>query len=148
MSMKAQAKICYGIYFNEEECWDHESNTHWSDVDWQSYFAEKIGIEPPEHEWKNVNDQEWDVFNKRAKEVWNELGIELVESGCNDDNGVIHITFAIKDSILITSWEKPLELRPFPQYVTHQWKEKLKRFCNAVNIPCKEPRWYLLAYYD
>jgi len=123
MGMSTDGILFWGITFEEGECpWDNETFDYDRD-EWERYACQRLGFKD-KSELYDVED-----------EVGVTLGIH-----CSYDYPMYYL--AVKDSEQTANRGYPVDAK---FEVGADWQEKMKEFCEALDIPVTNPRWILAS---
>ena len=129
--------------FGEEE----ELELPWLDEkyddDWQNFVAENSGLSYPNIEYEGnekIFSEYWDKQRKLIKELGCEVGIH-----CSSEYACIFVSLTNKT--LTASRGYPEEVTKDFMEITEEDIEKLKRFCELLEMPWSEPKWHLASYW-
>lgn len=146
MGTNCSGYIFWGFAFEENEELPWGVNAESEDFeDWEDFFGHRIGLVPPVEDYATDQPIYIAYWQKKRQAIENS-GCQIDWSG--DANWAeqypyVHIT----ESGIYSAAPQLESLDPPTMIVQTSWQEKLKQFCELMQIPWKEPGWFLTSSY-
>lgn len=162
MSVSTNAVLFYGY------CWDEE-DLELVDGDWEETVLKKRGVVNPwdampkeldeylpgetisgkrarEEAWTNAHRSEIDEWYAAKQKVREEFDVDISHH-CSGECSMPYV--AVKEVGVTASRGYPETIDPSMFVVKSEWKEKLDRFMEELEIekPQPEPKWWLVSYW-
>jgi len=149
MGTTTDAYLFYGftIYDPEEgegemPPWmDDESDE--GSLEWEDVLATKLGLSKPDGAYID-HEGEYRTYWKERGKLAEGAGC-VVDTHCSGEYPIYFV--ALKDKYFRASRGNPTEIDMGSMVITSMEKEKLRRFCELLEIPWQEPKWYLASYW-
>jgi len=123
MGMSSDGILFWGITLKDGECpWDNDTFDY-DTYEWQRWACQRLGFKDKEDLWSVEKD----------------TGVVL-GTHCSYDYPMYFI--GVKDSVQTANRGYPVDAE---FEVGADWQEKLKEFCEALDIPVTNPRWILAS---
>ena len=139
MGVSTDGILFFGIDLDEEGSLD----VPWAGDDWEEFVAKKLGVFPPDVPFEGNENVFREYWNKKA-EVLKTLGCDM-RYHCSDSCACLFV--APEDKILIASRGYPKRVTGALLDVDGKHVEKLKKFCELLELPWSEPKWQLASYW-
>lgn len=163
MGSDARATLFYGFEFYDSENYDldEETSDHLEKLVSEGLdecYAAKLGwVDDSGFFTKEGNyafkqgtpkfteaEKRWDKRRDEKRDLLklNDLGVknDCYGSGYHTSNYYLHL------AEFSTDWESLQEVPALPE-ITPEQIANLKKYCEIMEIPYKEPKWFLAAYY-
>lgn len=141
MGMDATAILFWGIAYSEEST--SKSGLWLSDVDEMIDQARMKDQEDevPRPTVPGYRGLEWDAWRTQVA-AWEREQCSLGTHSSHDD----HSYYAtVNRSETKADWGDPQEITSLA--VDPTWEPKLRAFCERFDLPWREPKWWLVAYW-
>lgn len=155
MGCDADAFLYYGFNFADDDKYDEEKPSWLEDQrgDKETFYAAKHGVvddsglftkeggyaikvgEPGYSE----ADKKWHAWLDKKNKLWRDAGGDINFYGCDD--GQTHFAYI---KMLQADWSESLVVPKLPDIAPEEI-DKLKKFCEVMEIPWQEPKWHLAA---
>lgn len=150
MGYDAEARICYGISFDDdyEFPWEQYCEDEW----WRQvggFTPTKRCYSEEGRTLPGITEEDIDLYfeERRAWDKANPMPFELIRHG--SDEYTLYI-IAVKGTEIDTEWGDALKIRPDNMRIPYNGLGKLVDFCEKYGIEFdaeKDVGWWLSAYY-
>lgn len=166
MGVSTDAILCYGFRIknadNEEgdisiEKWlygehhnDEEGEINVSSAGFDCFLAKLTGLNKPDNSFDKKRcevdldyEKAWSDYWEKKNRLEKEVGVTLVYH-CSDEYAMYIL--AATASVQTANRGRPIELG---QSIAAQeeWRQKIRAFCERINVPFEEPQFILCSYW-
>jgi hypothetical protein len=143
MGTSTDALIYWGFDFH-----DKDGGEPWHDdremlEDWEDIYAIRKGIARPAMSFEDDKDA--------YRAFWKARKVVVERSGCSIDMHQhidVSVYFVCIKASHLRAWRgHPIQLRPDFFTVDPLWEDRLRTFCELMNIEWQEPKWWLASYW-
>lgn len=137
MSVSSDALLFYGFSAEDVGDWGEIDND-----DWEALYAEKKGVSPQVYDGKNQ------ISEEALREYWRKTRKLLLDEPCEigyhcmDGSAISYV--CIKSTLTTASRGTPREVKTLE--IDPAWRDQLKKFCDLMEIPWQESKWYLASW--
>lgn len=124
--------------------------------DWEEKYAAKVGLVDDSGCWNDKGEYalpegvardkalvDWKVFLKRKSDLVKQLGV-TIDSHCHHEYPEYFV--CISDSFIRATRGNP-EIINFDELKEHENINKIKYFCELMELKYQEPKWFLASYW-
>jgi hypothetical protein len=144
MGVSTNAILFWGIELGEENPLEEDPDAGADDTDAAAMYAlKKEGLKEPEEEFSHEDEKILNLY----KDYWDKRNKIHDAAGCEHD---IHCSCdypmhyaAVTESVTTARRGSPEEITSLVE--GHDWREKLRDYCETLGIPWQEPKWWLVS---
>jgi hypothetical protein len=129
----------YTIGDDDDNVWPWQLDEDSDAGEWETFAAAKLGLKEPDVPWEG-NEEVHSAYWEKQRELVKTLECE-VDYYCYMDDPVRYVALMTKNKCV--DWEEAEEVTTEFLSVNVMDVRKLKRFCELMEIPWQEPKWYL-----
>lgn len=144
MSQCTDGILFYGIAYGDRD--DISKVAADCEGDFEKLYAHRMGITEPTEAYSK-NDQS---IRKKYSDYWAETSKIIAESSCevsmycSIDSPMYYV--CIKEAHYVVNRGDEVEI-PDGLAAKIEWNQKLKDYCQLLDLPYQEPRWLLVSYW-
>ncbi|MBI3046273.1 MAG: hypothetical protein HYY86_01875 [Candidatus Harrisonbacteria bacterium] len=158
MGILVQGILCYGFRIKDEDGNEENVTINWlpkdpdgAEGDFEDFLAKLFGLKEPDSQYdekRYATDPEykrmWSSYWEKKNKLEEEIGVTLVHHCSGEQRMCI---LAVTESVREANWGEPVNLGQSITDKQTEWREKLRAFCERVNIQFEEPQLILCSYY-
>jgi hypothetical protein len=121
---------------------DSDDDSDDDEFDWEEVYAEAMGVPCPDAEYGDDTKPIYQAYWKRKREIIEASGCTF-GSHCSGDCPMDYVAVVESETTARRGYPEEitsLEVKP-------DWEPKLREFCEKLNIPWGEPKWWLVSYW-
>lgn len=142
MGQEAQARLCWGIKYTNEELGERAETL--SDDSWALLVNTQNELYPsPDH--NNYYSPEWQECSAK-RDAWKKTQPDLEYRGWVDSSEADPFVY-MTPSYKSVSWTDCIDIDADTLTVDPSWEATLREYCEDLNLPWKQPGWFISAYY-
>lgn len=131
------------LFFGIDLGVDEDMESPWNDGDWEDIYYEKMREKfPGKYPEKNYIDKDKSKAFFVAKKELEDNGC-IIGIHCSFEYSMLYV--AVTESVVNAHRGYPEEVKSFE--VKPDWIQKIKDFCELMDIKYEEPKWILTSLY-
>lgn len=141
MGVNTNGILFYGIAYDEDLAVDALAPNF--DGDFETLYAAKMGVHEPNVEYDKTTEPLFQKYWKERRKINEQSGCH-VGVYCSGDYPMNFVW--VNDGRYIANRGEAIEI-PDGLKAKPEWKDQIKTYCEVLNLPYSEPKWFLVSYW-